>query len=263
MNKNPFQKLQDTILDNHSLYARIIIFVCFLGHGLVSLNLSVGYQLHYNIFSSVNYFGVDTDFFLRLVAIFDISMAFLFLFNIQLIYVIPVILAYLLFVGLAGGIFYMKKTGGFFGISEFFRRLPWMFTVLFVWFKLKKEKDFFFLLRVGLAFAFIAHGLSSLEFFGLRGGHIELASQILTSDAATKFVYYSGFSDTILGILLISGFLSRWAAVIGCFWLVFIVYLSFLTGLPEGIFRTGFLMICLYVALDKRCHRWKAVNLTE
>ncbi|MFY9309024.1 MAG: DoxX family membrane protein [Bacteroidia bacterium] len=257
MYKNPFQKLHDIILDNNFVYARIIIFVCFFGHGLVSLNISPGYQLHYNIFSAANFFGLDAHFFLRLLATFDICMAFLFLFNVRLVYIIPVILSYLFLVGLAGGIFYMKKTGGFFGISEFFRRLPWLFTVLFVWFKLKKERDYFFLLRVGLAFAFIAHGLSSLEFLGLRGGHIELASQIMTSDSATKFVYYSGFSDTVIGLLLITGLFSRWAAAIGCLWLVFIVYLSFLTGLPEGIFRTGFLLICLYVAVDKRCHQWK------
>jgi len=154
----------------------------------------------------------------------------------------------------------MKQSGGIFGCAEFFRRLPWTFSAIFLALFVKKSTSPFFLLRIGVSFAFIAHGMASVGFYGLKGGHVELASQILSEDAATTFVFYSGISDSILGLLLMSGILSKWAAIIGSVWLLFIVFLSFSVGFPDGIFRTGFFLMCLYVAFDKRCHQWKYEN---
>ena len=236
---------------------RVILFAAFTGHGLVSLHLSNGYNLHYNIFSSVNIFNVDVDQTLRVFGILDIAAALLFLFNFQLKYLSPLAILYLLAVGISGGIFFMHTTGRLFGVAELFRRVPWMFCALFLWvFTMKKQKHHY-LLRIGIAFAFIAHGFASLGFFGLSGGHVELASKILSEEAASRFVYYSGISDSILGLLLITGLLSRWASLIGSLWLILIVYLSFETGIPEGIFRLGFLFMCIYVLMDKKCHNWK------
>jgi uncharacterized membrane protein YphA (DoxX/SURF4 family) len=200
---------------------------------------------------------MDVEALVRVLGIFDFIMSLVILFNIKLKYVLPVSIAYLFAVGIAGGIFFMRKTGGYFGVAEFFRRVPWMFNLLFLWFAYAKEKKYFYLLRLGISFAFIAHGLASIGFMGLNGGHVELATKILSEQNAAQFVYYTGFSDLALGILLMAGILSRYAAIVGCLWLIFIVYLSFLTGLPEGLFRMGFLLTCFYVAIDKRCHSWK------
>lgn len=251
----------EKITGNNLLFVRIIIFFCFLGHGLVSLNISPGYNLHENIVKSVIPESMDAHTVVVLAGVFDFLMSLLILFNVKLVLVLPVSIGYLLAVGSAGGIFFMEKSGGFFGIAEFFRRVPWIFNLLFLWMALAKGKKIYYLIRIGISFAFIAHGLASVGFLGLNGGHVELATNILSEEAATKFVYYSGFSDLVLGILLLSGIVSRPASIIGLPWLVFIVFLSFLTGLPEGIFRTGFLLTCLYVALDKRCHTWKSENL--
>lgn len=239
------------------LYFRIVMFFCFVGHGTVAMNLSSAYNLHLSILESVNYFDLDVVFLVKVLGIFDFLTALLILFNVQLKYLLPLCITYLFAVGIAGGIYFMRKTGGYFGVAEFFRRVPWIFNLLFLWFALRKEKKYFYLLRVGIAFAFIAHGLASVGFMGLNGGHVELATKILSEQKAAQFVYYTGFSDLALGMLLISGIFSRYVAIVGCLWLLFIVYLSFLTGLPEGLFRTGFLLTCFYVAIDKRCHTWK------
>lgn len=154
----------------------------------------------------------------------------------------------------AGYLYYYHKTGSLFGIAESFRRFAWIFYAIFLWIYYNRHKSIYSLLRIGIGFAFLAHGLASMGFFGLRGGHIELARQVLSEETANKIVYYSGFSDTTMGILLVLGVLSRPAAIIGSFWLVFVVYLSALLAFPDAIFRTGFLLSCIYVALDKRCH---------
>ena len=244
------------LTQNALLYIRMVMFFCFIGHGMVSLNISSAYNLHLSILQSVNYFDLDVVFVAKVLGTFDFLTALFILFNVQLKYLLPLFISYLFAVGIAGGIYFMRKTGGYFGVAEFFRRVPWMFNLLFLWFALSKEKKYFYLLRVGIAFAFIAHGLASVGFMGLNGGHVELATKILSEQKAAQFVYYTGFSDLALGMLLLSGILSRYAAIVGCLWLLFIVYLSFLTGLPEGLFRMGFLLTCFYVAVDKRCHSW-------
>jgi uncharacterized membrane protein YphA (DoxX/SURF4 family) len=239
------------------VFVRLILFIAFLGHSLVSFHVSEGYNLHYNIFSSVNFFNLNVGNSLLVLGTFDAIVAVLYLLNIGLRFVAPIAIVYLLAVGVSGWIYFVKQTGHAIGIAELFRRVPWVFSIFFLWILNLKSQKHFYLLRIGIAFAFIAHGLASLGFFGLKGGHVELASKILTEEAASRFVYYSGISDTILGLMLIGGLLSRWAAIIGTLWLAFIVFLSLQVGLPEGLFRTGFFLMCLYVALDMRCHTWK------
>ena len=250
-------RVTQVITSKEQDFVRLIIFFAFLGHALVSLHFSDGYNLHYNIFSSANFLNIDVTKGLFAFGIFDATIALLYLFNIGLRFVAPIAIIYLLTIGVCGWIYFIKSTGHLIGAAELFRRVPWVFSILFIWLIGLKKQKHHYLLRIGIAFAFLAHGLASLGFFGLRGGHVELASKILSEDAASKFVYYSGISDSILGLMLFSGLLSRWAAIIGSLWLAFVVYLSFQTGIPEGIFRTGFLLMCLYVVIDVRCHTWK------
>jgi hypothetical protein len=194
----------------------------------------------------------------------DICLAFLILAGIAPLYVLSFALVYLSMVALAGYWYYHFKTGSFFGIAESFRRFAWIFYAIFLWIFFKSGNRKYTLLRIGIGFAFLAHGFASIGFFGLKGGHIELAKQVLSEDFANKVVYFSGFSDSILGFLMVLGIVSRPAAIIGSFWLVFVVYLSALLAFPDAIFRTGFLLSCVYVAIDGRCHYpiWqKAVSI--
>jgi uncharacterized membrane protein YphA (DoxX/SURF4 family) len=246
--------IKQTIENNTILYFRAILFLTFFGHGLVSLGFSHGYELHYRIFQSVNIFHWNIETCLIVLGWWDIFLALGIISGIFPRFFLSLALTYLACVALAGYLYYHSKTGSLFGFAESFRRFAWIFYAIFLWlfyfFGIRKYS----LLRIGIGFAFLAHGLASLGFFGLKGAHIELASQVLSEELANKMVYYSGYSDTLLGGLLISGFLSRPAAIIGTLWLVFVVYLSYLVGFPEAIFRSGFLFSCLYVALDKRCH---------
>ncbi|MES2620624.1 MAG: DoxX family membrane protein [Bacteroidota bacterium] len=251
-----FQKAKDFVTGNTELVFRIILFLVFLGHGFVSMGYSPGYQLHYSIFSSVNVFNWDVARFLFYQGTFDIVLALFILSGVAPRYVLTGAIVYLCSVAVAAYFFYHYKTGSYFGIAETFRRFAWIFYAIFLWIYFNRQKKIYSLLRIGIGFAFLAHGLASIGFFGLKGGHIELASQVLSEDVANKIVYYSGFTDTVMGLMLVSGILSRPAAIVGSFWLVFVVYLSALLAFPDAIFRTGFLLSCIYVALDKRCHSY-------
>lgn len=239
---------------NTILYFRGILFLTFMGHGLVSLGFSTGYELHHRIFESVNFFHWDAAKFLFYQGCWDIMLALGIISGLFPRLFLSLALTYLITVAGVGYLFYHKTTGSLFGFAESFRRFAWIFYAIFLWWYYFFGRKKYFLLRVGIGFAFLAHGLASLGFFGLKGAHIELASQVLSEEMANKLVYYSGFSDTLLGTLMITGFLSRPAAVTGSVWLVFVVYLSSLVGFPEAVFRSGFLFSCIYVALDKRCH---------
>lgn len=242
------------ITSNTVMFFRIILFLVFLGHGLVSLGYSPGYQLHFNIFKAVNFINYDVATFLKYQGTFDIILAVLILLGVFPRYVLSVALVYLAAVAISAYSFYHFKTGSLFGIAEVFRRFAWIFYAVFLWIFFARKEKRFALLRIGIGFAFLAHGLASMGFFGLKGGHIELAKQVLSEDMANKIVYYSGFSDTLLGFLIVTGLLSRPASILGSFWLVFVVYLWYLLAYPDFIFRMGFLLSCIYVAIDSRCH---------
>lgn len=240
-------------------YFRGILFLVFVGHAFVSLGYSPGYELHYHIFESVNIFNWDVAQIVKYQGYMDLTFAVLILSGFGLRHVLSVAIVYLVSVACAGYMYYHYKTGSFFGIAESFRRFAWIFYAIFLWIHSNRQKKNYSLLRIGIGFAFLAHGLASIGFFGLKGGHIELAKQVLSEDLANKVVYYSGFTDTVMGFMLVSGMFSRPAAIIGSFWLVFVVYLSALLAFPDAIFRTGFLLSCVYVAFDARCHSyiWK------
>lgn len=254
MPQNPLPKILDWLQQNTVLYFRLVLFITFTGHGLVSLGFSEGYELHHRIFESVNVFHIDPAAFLRVQGIWDLVLAGLILFAFFPKVVLPVAGAYLITVACCGWAYFVNKTGSLFGIAESFRRFPWIFYCLFLSLFYYKHTQHYKLLRIGIAFAFLAHGLASLGLFGLKGAHIELASQIFSEEVANNIVFYSGFTDTFLGLWLLTGFYSRIPAIVGSFWLVVVVYLSLLFGVPEFLFRSGFLLSCIYVALDKRCH---------
>jgi uncharacterized membrane protein YphA (DoxX/SURF4 family) len=239
---------------NTVLFFRIVLAFTFTGHGLVSLGFSEGYELHHRIFESVNYFHWNAERFLFWQGLWDLFLAAGILSGFQPKVFTGAAIAYLSTVAVVGWLYFNSRTGNIFGFAESFRRFAWLFYAIFLWIYYTKKEQKFLLLRIGIGFAFLAHGLASLGFFGLKGAHIELASQVLSEETANKLVYYSGYSDTLIGMLLVTGIFSRLVAAIGSVWLVVVVILSFMFGIPEGIFRTGFLLSCVYVALDKRCH---------
>jgi uncharacterized membrane protein YphA (DoxX/SURF4 family) len=242
------------ITNNTVLFFRVVLCFTFTGHGLVSLGFSEGYELHHRIFESVNYCHWNAERFLFWQGLWDLALAAGILVGFKPKMLLSAAITYLCVVAVIGWLYFNGKTGNIFGFAESFRRFAWLFYAIFLWMFYTKQEQKFWLLRVGIGFAFLAHGLASLGFFGLKGAHIELASQVLSEEMANNIVYYSGYTDTLIGALLLSGFFSRCAAAVGTIWLIVVVYLSFLFGLPEGIFRTGFLLSCFYVALDKRCH---------
>ena len=171
------------------------------------------------------------------------------------------LLAYLSLVGVSGWLFYFDQSGSVFGFAEIMRRFPWLFFLLFLLLVEFKGVSKYYLLRIGISFAFLAHGTASLGLMGLNQGHIELAVQIVPEEYVRDFVFYTGLSDMILGFLLLTGFLSRFAAFLGSVWLVIVVGISFAFAYPDGIFRMGFLMACIYVLLDDRCHQLNIFKL--
>jgi len=174
---------------------------------------------------------------------------------------LPLELAYLSLVGVSGWLFYFDQSGSVFGFAEIMRRFPWLFFLLFLLLVEFKGVSKYFLLRIGISFAFLAHGTASLGLMGLNQGHIELAVQIVPEEHVRDFVFYTGLSDMILGFLLMTGVLSRFAAFLGSAWLLIVVGISFAFAFPDGIFRLGFLLACIYVYFDMRCHRLNLYNL--
>jgi len=249
------------ITENTVLFFRIILAFTFTGHGLVSLGFSGGYELHYRIFESVNLFNWNVERFLFWQGLWDLLLAAGILFGFQIKILLSAAIIYLSSVAVIGWMYFNSKTGNIFGFAESFRRFAWLFYAIFLWLHYFKNQKRYTLLRIGIGFAFLAHGLASLGFFGLRGAHVELASQVLSEETANAIVFYSGYSDTAIGIFLLFGIFSRIAASVGAVWLLVVVWLSFMLGIPEGIFRTGFLLSCIYVALDLRCHERNILSL--
>ena len=239
---------------------RFILSLAFLGHGLVSLNLSPSYNLHYNLIDAVNITSFSTQSLITFQAFFDITISvFLFLFN-RSKYIFYIILIYLFLVCLSAMIFYYEQTNYIFGFAECLRRLPWVFISIFLIYELLGIKKYF-LIRIALSFAFLSHGFASLGFLGLNQGHIDLAMQIVSKENARLFVTYTGFSDIVIGLFLLLGILTRYFACIGALWIIFIIYLSFLNAFPDAIFRFGFFILAIYVIIDKRCYTPKFIKI--
>ena len=251
--------MRKLILRNSNFYLRIVLFFAFLGHGLVSLDFSPSYALHYSIIDSINFLDVSTQILLKVHACFDIIIAFLIIFNLRGNVFLYFIITYLILIGFSSLVFYWNTTGSIFGISEFIRRMPWIFFVLFV-ISENNQKPKYNYIRIGLSFAFIAHGLASLGFMGLNQGHVELALKIMSAEEARNFVIYSGITDTIMGIMLLQSIYTKKVALVSVIWISFIVYLSYLNAWPDALFRTGFLLAAIYVFIDKKTYLPKLIN---
>lgn len=259
-----FQSLRNTLAENTPLYFRGVLFLTFFGHGLASLGLSHhGYELHQRIFESVNFFQWKAETFLLIQGWSDIFLAVAVLSGFAPRVILPLALSYLCTVAGVAYIYYNSRTGSWFGIGEIARRFAWIFYVIFLLIYAVKREQRFSLLRIGIAFGFLSHGITSLGFFGMRGGQMELATQIFSKELASTLVFYSGFSDITIGTLLLLGIYSQKAAVLGSCWLLMVTVLSFMLGIPEGLFRSAFLLSCCYVALDPRCHSFLFKNGSE
>jgi uncharacterized membrane protein YphA (DoxX/SURF4 family) len=226
---------------------------------LVSLGLSPSYDLHYNLVQSINFTNIPTHKIVEFQGWLDILISLLLIIKFKLKNVLHIILIYLSVVCVSALALYWDKTDSVFGISECLRRFPWIFLSLFLLLDLKGIKKYHFI-RIALSFAFIAHGFASLGFLGLNQGHIDLAIQVVSEENVRFFVYCSGLTDSIIGLMLLQGLYTRYASILAILWITFIVYISFLSAIPDGIFRLGFLLLAIYICFDKRTYTPKLFN---
>lgn len=258
------QNLRTKIIKNPELIFRVVLFLAFFGHGLVSLGYSTSIKLHYALINAVNFTAFSDSSILNIVAYFDLIISVFILFKIGKKVTLYVAISYLSAVAITALSFYFVKTGGIFGIAEIMRRFPWIFYSIFLIYSYQKEKQLKFnLLRIGLAFAFLSHGLASLGIWGLNAGHIELANNIVKAQDVRYFILGSGLVDTTIGVFLMLGIYSQVITKVATFWILFVVVLSFMTGFPDGIFRSGFLISAIYIAFDKRCHTRTVLNFRK
>lgn len=251
----------DWIKNNSNLVFRIVLFLAFFGHGLVSLNFSSSIKLHIALAEVINnliiciFFDISTQSLVIISGYFDIIISFFILFKIWHRHTLTIAIVYLFIVATSALLFYYNTTGKIFGLAEIMRRFPWIIYSLFLILNHNKyNSENFNLLRLGLAFTFLSHGLASLGIWGLNAGHIELANNILKNQDVSKFIFYSGLFDTAMGIILMIRYKSQLASKISIVWILFIVSISFMTGIPDGIFRLGFLIAAIYISIDERCH---------
>jgi hypothetical protein len=238
-------------IDNYRRYVQFILSIAFLGHGLVSLGFSPSQALHLRLIDGVNFTGIDSMTILKIAGCFDLIMAFLVMvFYKKWIYIIGIV--YVMIVSVTAMRLYELNTGSFFGFAEFARRLAWMLLLLFLLRNVMGTADFR-LIRYSSAVAFLAHGSASLGFFGMRQAHIELASQVIPDSMVKNFIFCTGVSDTVIGLILLTGYKSQLVAGIGSAWILAVVVLSAMIAFPDGLFRFGFFLTCLYVSFDKRC----------
>lgn len=253
------KKMKVFILENTNFYVRLILSLAFLGHGLVSLNLSDSYILHYNLIQAINFTSISSQKLVEFQGYFDILISIFLIINFKIKILLYFIFLYLCLVCISALTLYWNITDSIFGIAECLRRMPWIFLSLFLFFEIKGVKKYHFI-RMALSFAFLAHGLASLGFLGLNQGHIELALKIVSPDNARFFVSFSGVTDTIIGIMLLQGIFTRYVVFIGMIWIIFIVFISFISAWPDGIFRTGLLLTAIYIYLDNRTYSPKLIN---
>ena len=172
------KKMKTVILENTNFYVRLILSLAFLGHGLVSLNLSDSYTLHYNLVQGINFTSISTQKIVEFQGYFDILVSLFLIINFKIKTVLYFIFLYLFLVCISALTLYWNITDSIFGIAECLRRLPWIFLSLYLFFEIKGVKKYH-LIRMALSFAFLAHGLASLGFLGLNQGHIDLAIKIV------------------------------------------------------------------------------------
>lgn len=250
--------MRDIILQNTNFCIRLILSLAFFGHGLVSLGYSSSYDLHYNLVQSINFTNISSHLIVELQGWLDILISALLIIKIKLRQVLYFSLFYFCLVCIAAMTYYWSITDSIFGIAECLRRFPWIFLSLYLLFEINGVNKYHFI-RIALSFAFLAHGFASLGFLGLNQGHIDLAIQIVSAENARSFVFYSGITDSIIGCMLLQGVYTRYVSALSILWLIFIVSISFLSSIPEGIFRSGFLLLAIYIFLDNRTDKPKLI----
>jgi hypothetical protein len=230
---------------------RFCLFIGLVGHGLVSLGVGPSYHLHFSLVEALP-FGFSPGPFLRIHGCLELCLGVAVCIPQWAKVVLPLFMSYVVVVALVATNFYFTRVGNVFGVAEVFRRMPWF---VMGWYLLKPPEDRFFpYLRIGLAFAFLSHGLASVGLFGLNGMHIEIASVLFDDETARKVVTYSGFTDLIIGVSLITRLASTIASVIGAFWLIVVISMSYALAFSDGLFRTSFLVLAFLVAFNPKCH---------
>ena len=205
--------MKQIILNNTNFYLRLVLAFSFLGHGLVSLGFSPSYSLHFNLLDGVNFLSIETTQLIKAQAFIDILISIFLLLNLKIRWLIYFVLTYLVLICITSLVFYWKETGSIFGIAECLRRFPWILFSLFIISDINKMPKYHFI-RIGLSFAFIAHGFASLGFLGLNQGHIDLANNIVSSENARSFITYTGITDTIIGLMLLQSVFTKFIAFI-------------------------------------------------
>ncbi|NPA35046.1 MAG: hypothetical protein GXO48_08985 [Chlorobi bacterium] len=245
---------------------RFVLALTFFGHALVNFGFSPLIGLHTNLVNTANkilgsFIGwqIPVDSFLTGLGIAEIIVTILLVAGWGIRWLIPVLIGYLTVVGLLAYTMYYFNKQSFFGFAEVMRRLPWIFTAiaLYLWRTKRELKPN--LVRIGLAFAFLAHGTASLGLLGFNKGHIDLAVQVVPEEYARDFVFYTGISDTIIGLSLLTGIGARWLIFPALLWILFVVIVSFIFAISDGIFRLGFLLMALWTFV----YLWKDKLLDE
>ncbi len=240
---------------------RIILALTFLGHGLVNLGLSPMYAFHTQMVGWANQIltTIGAPFHLPIPQFLTglgwaeviVTLLLLVLQGRALLTLLIILMGYLLTVGMLAWYGYGASGYHWLGIAEILRRMPWFLTALTLALWIRTQQLRPHLVRYALACAFLAHGLSSLGFLGFRKGHIDLALNLIPEEYVLDFVWATGISDTIIGTLLVTGILPALALLLGTLWITAVVAVSFLSSVPEGIFRLGFLMIALWTIANR------------
>ncbi len=232
---------------NNPSWLRVILALTFAGHALVNLGMSPLIALHQALVGTANhllsYLGlgpIPVEPFLQGLGIAELIVAAWLLSGRALHILLPVLIVYLLGVGFLAYVLYYLQMQSWLGIAEVMRRLPWIFVAIALWRWVRKRRFEIRWVRLGLAFAFLAHGTASLGLLGFNKGHIDLAVQIVPEEYARDFVFYSGISDTLIGLSLLTGWGVRYMIFPALLWISFVVAISFYYAISDGIFRMGF-----------------------
>jgi hypothetical protein len=250
-----FGTLSDFLKNKSEIIIRVVLFLTFFGHGLISLGHSKTYSLHYKLVSTLNFTGISNADILFWLGIQDLVLASLILSGFFKRFVLTYSAFYLLIVGISAFIVYWIQFGKPFGFGEIFKRLSWASFAFFLLYLYSKGSEKFSIIRYGLAFAFLGHGFGSLG-FGFSAAHVDLAQRIVVEEIiAKKLVFIFGFSDIAIGILLlIGGIFSRIISFFAFFWILIVDYASFLESFADGLFRLAWLLVAFFVVFEKRCH---------
>jgi hypothetical protein len=233
---------------------RFGLWLGLMGHGLVSLGIGPGHEIHLRFVEALGWFS-NPEGFLGIHGIVEICFAQLMLLPLIAAIAVRVFMIYVFGVALVAVNFYHFKVGSYLGLAEFLRRMPWF---VMAWYLLKpSEPRFIPFLRIAVSLMFLSHGMASLGFMGLNGMHVEIAGTIFTGDWAARVVEFSGYTDIILGILLLFRINPAVVSKIAFGWISLVVMLSYALAFSDGLFRTAFLLCSGIVAFNKNAYlKW-------